>query len=225
MKNLGKFFTIASLAVFAVSCNNTGEAVEAGEAEEVATPEETSATYAVSTEGDEIHWVGFKTYSDRVHNGTIQVSEGEFITENGEIVGGTFIIDMNSIYNEDVPEEGDYNKAKLHGHLKSADFFDVENHPTATFTITDMAPAENAENGATHMVSGNLKMRGVEKNITVPAKVNVTEEMISFETPEFTIDRTQWNVEALSTSIEGLAKEQLVDDNIKLKIDLKASKA
>ncbi len=224
MKNLGKFFAIAAFGFFAVSCGNTGEAVEATEAQEVTTPEETSATYVVSTEGDEVKWVGFKTISGDKHNGTIQVTEGNFETHNGEIVGGSFVIDMNSIHNEDVPVEGDYNKAKLEGHLKSADFFDVANHPTATFTITGVTAIENGENGVTHTISGNFKMKGEEKNISFPAKVTMVDDMIMLSAPEFTIDRTDWNVMAMSASLEGFAKDKAVDNNIKLVVDLKAAK-
>ncbi len=224
MKNLGKFFAMAAFGIFAVSCNNSGEAVEANDAQEVSTPEETSATYIVSTEGDEIKWVGFKTFTESQHTGTMQVSEGKFETHNGEIVGGSFIVDMNSIYNEDLPAEGDYNKEKLVGHLKSPDFFDVANHPTATFTITGITAAENGENGVTHNISGNLKMRGNEKNITIPAKINMTDDMIELSTPEFTIDRTNWSVMYGSKNLESVAKDQLIDNNIKLVVDLKAAK-
>lgn len=225
MKNLSKFMAITAMGVFAVGCNNnTGEAVEAKEAEEVVTPEETSATYVVSTEGDEIRWEGFKTYSDGKHVGTIQVTEGEIMTEGEEIVGGTFVIDMNSINNEDLAEAPDKH-AKLTGHLKSADFFDVENHPTATFTITGITPVENGEEGTTHNISGNLKMRGEEKNITIPAKINMNGDVISVETPEFTIDRTNWNVMYGSKNLESVAKDNLIDNNIKLWIDLEAKKS
>ena len=229
MKNLRKFFTLSALVGMTFACNQAPEAdVQASEAQDVETTEPTEATvaYTVNTEGDEIHWVGFKTYSETVHNGEIQVSEGNFTVENGEITGGSFTIDMMSITNNDLPEEGDYNQARLIGHLQSEDFFHAEMYPTATFTVTDVAvaPADN-EKGATHMISGNLEMRGNTKNITIPAMVEMTEDAISLKTPEFVIDRTQWEVQALSTSIEGLAKENLVDNNIKLEINLTANRS
>ncbi|WP_417608046.1 YceI family protein [Owenweeksia hongkongensis] len=223
MKYLGKFFA-ASAVLFAVACNNAPtETVETTEAEEVATPEVTEATYAVVTEGDEVKWEGFKTYSDGKHTGAIQVTEGQLMTEGGNVVGGSFVIDMKSITNDDLPEEGDYNQAKLIGHLSSADFFDVANHPTATFTITKVEAA--AEGEATHKVSGNLNMRGTEKNITFPATINVEDEMVTLTTPEFVIDRTNWNVMYGSKNLESVAKDNLIDNNIKLIVDLKASKS
>lgn len=225
MKYLGKFFA-GTVAVFAVACSNAPtDAVEATEAVEVATPETTEATYAVSTEGDEVKWVGFKTIAAGQHTGAIQVTEGEFVTEGGNVVGGSFVIDMNSITNDDLPEEGDYNKAKLIGHLHSADFFDVANHPTATFTITGVEAIENGENGTTHNVSGNLNLRGTEKNISFPAAISVEEGVVNFSAPEFVIDRTNWNVMYGSANLESVAKDQAIDNNIKLTVDLSASKA
>ncbi|HCQ15719.1 MAG TPA: hypothetical protein DIU20_05630, partial [Cryomorphaceae bacterium] len=206
-------------------CGNAPEeTVETKEAEEVAAPQETAATYAMVTDGDEIMWEGYKTISGDSHTGTMQVTEGSFTVENGEVTGGSFTIDMNSIYNEDLPEEGDYNKAKLVGHLKSEDFFYVEKYPTATFTITSVSPVEGKE-GATHMVSGNLNMRGNEKNITFPAKIDVSGDKVSLTTPEFVIDRTNWEVMYLSANLASVAKDKAVDNNIKLQLNVEAQKA
>jgi len=229
MKNFGKFFTAAAIATTAVACNNAPEAdVEATDAVEVEEKEatETTSTYQVTTEGDEIHWVGFKTYADTEHNGTIQVKEGKLMAENGDLTGGMFVIDMTSIENEDLPEEGDYNKAKLVGHLQSEDFFYTEEYPEATFEITNVETApEGNEKDATHMISGNLTMRGNTKNITIPANVEMNDNMVQLTTPEFVIDRTNWEVMYGSNELEGLAKEQLIDNSIKLEVDLEAKKA
>ena len=225
MKVLSKFFAFAVIS-WSVACSNAPtETVETKEAEEVAEPVETAASYSVVTDGDEIQWEGYKTYSDDAHTGTIQVAEGEFQVEGENLVGGKFIIDMNSIANNDLPEEGDYNQAMLVGHLRSPDFFAVDSFPTATFVLTKVTIAEGSESGATHMFSGNLTMRGTEKNITFPATVAMENGMVKISTPEFVIDRTQWNVQYGSTSIKGLAKEKLIDNNIKLKVNLEAKKA
>ncbi len=229
MNNLKKFFMLAAGAALTVACSNAPEeTVETTEAQEVQEVQEVeaSATYVLVTDGDEVMWEGYKTYTDGSHIGTIQINEGEFNIEGEDIVGGSFVIDMNSIQNSDLPEEGDYNKAKLVGHLKSPDFFSVEEYPTATFTLTGVEATPGAESGATHNFMGNLKLRGQEKNITVPAMVSMENDMIKITTPEFVIDRTNWGVQYGSeTSIEGLAKENAIADNIKLKLDLKAKKA
>ncbi|MCR6722230.1 MAG: YceI family protein [Chitinophagaceae bacterium] len=48
------------------------------------------------------------------------------------------------------------------GHLKSADFFDAENHPKMTFESTSFAP-----NGDDYKLEGNLTLRGVTKPVTL----------------------------------------------------------
>jgi polyisoprenoid-binding protein YceI len=225
MNNLRNFFMFAAGTALTVACSNAPEeTVETTDAQEVQEVQ-ASTSYVLVTEGDEVMWEGYKTYTEGSHVGTLQISEGEFVVEGDAIVGGTFVIDMNSINNTDLNEMAD-KKAKLEGHLKSPDFFAVEQYPTATFTITSVEVAEGAENGATHTIKGNLKMRDQEKNITVPAMVNMNGDVMNITTPEFVIDRTNWGVQYGSeTSIEGLAKENAISDNLKLKLNLQAKKA
>jgi len=49
-------------------------------------------------------------------------------------------------------------------HLRSADFFDVARYPQITFRSTRIAPAGND----TFLITGQLTMRGVTKEITLP---------------------------------------------------------
>ncbi len=228
MKKLSNTLNAIAVSALLVACNNAPKAdVQASEAKEVQTSASSDAVvYQVATNVSDIRWTGFKTYADASHKGKIMMSDGEIKTQGDEIIAGNFIIDMSTITNEDLPEEGNFNQAKLIGHLSSQDFFYVEKYPTSSFTITEVKIApEDHELGITHMLSGNLEMRGNSKNITVPATIKVMEDELVMTTPEFVIDRTQWEVEALSTSIAGLAKENLVDDNIKLQIELTARRS
>ena len=209
-------FSIAALAMSAIACNNApSETVAAEEAqEEIVAP--SSAT--VDVEASQIKWVGFKTVSKDQHNGTINLSEGSVSLEDGNLVGGSFTIDMNSIICEDLTDE-EYN-AKLVGHLKNDDFFNTEEFPTARFAITGVRAEANEEKGTSHVISGNLTMRGIEKNISFPASVYVTDEGVTIEAPEFAIDRKNWNVMFGSTGIVGLAKDKLIDDSILLVLNV-----
>lgn len=231
MNDTKKFFGLALLGL-AVACNSGApEAdVQASDAQEVnETAAATASIYNVVTEGDEIAWEGYKTFNvGDAHNGTLQVSEGSFQVEGENLVGGEFTIDMNSIKSLDLAENQEY-AAKLEGHLKSPDFFAVDSFPSANFVITgaELASAEDTT-GATHYVTGNLTLRGISKSITIPAEVNVNDTEVSFATPEFVIDRSQWNVKFRSTSFTefaDLAKDKVIDNNMKLQISLKATKA
>ena len=55
-------------------------------------------------------------------------------------------------------------------HLRSADFFDVENHPEITFESTSV----KAKGGDMYDVTGNLTMRGVTKPITLSTELTGT---------------------------------------------------
>lgn len=55
---------------------------------------------------------------------------------------------------------------KRDGHLKSADFFDVQKYPSAVFTGTSFE--KTGDN--TYNITGDLTMRGVTKTIVISAK-------------------------------------------------------
>jgi polyisoprenoid-binding protein YceI len=54
-------------------------------------------------------------------------------------------------------------------HIKSADFFDAEKYPTATFTSTGMRA-----NGDSYLVDGDFTLKGVTKPITLELEFNGT---------------------------------------------------
>lgn len=228
MKIAKQIFAL-SLVASMVACNNAPEAnVQAEEAKQVDETKSVEAvTYAALTDADEISWRGYKTYSNSEHTGVIQVSEGEFKVKEGQLVGGEFTIDMNSIQNSDV--ESDEYRAKLEGHLKSPDFFHVDSFPTASFVITEVSPAEaGAESEVTHNITGNLTLRGITKSITFGAKVSVDDNNVSLSAPKVIIDRSQWNVRFRSTSFAAfadIAKEEAIDNSIELNLNIQGAKS
>ncbi len=211
-----KVLFFASAAAFMASCSSAPEStVEATDAEVV--PEVVAMAVPAKTDASTINWVGFKSYADGRHNGTVAIKGGEFKLEGDQLVGGNFTIDMASITCVDLTD-AEYN-GKLVGHLKSDDFFAVETNPEARFEITSVAASTDSI--ATHTVSGNLTMRGTTKNITIPANITVNNGSVSVTVPEFAIDRKQWGVMYGSTGIEGIAKDNLIDDNILLSMEIK----
>ncbi|MEL6274842.1 MAG: YceI family protein, partial [Bacteroidota bacterium] len=187
------FFSLFLSMLFLVACGGPeGTKVETSEAEAVSEePVKAAAVgYTVDVAASTINWEGSKLIGNDNHTGTINLQEGQLVVTNGNLAAGKFSIDMASLTSTDL--EGEY-KTKLEGHLKSADFFDVENYAEATFEITSVQVAEGNPD-ATHTITGNLTMKGQTRSIPIPAKVTMTDETITAETPKFVIDRTEWGV-------------------------------
>lgn len=219
MKN-NALAAIALSAALAWACGSNTEAVEATEAQEV--PAHLAATQAsADIDASTINWKGFKTFTNDSHVGTIALQEGAFQLQDGKLVGGRFVIDMNAIVCTDLEDEN-YN-TKLVNHLKSNDFFAVDSFPTAVFEITNVVEEANAEKGTSHVISGNLTIRGITKNISFPANVTIDENGVFLNAPEFGVNRTQFNVMFRSSGIAGVLKDQLIDDNILLTFNVKGN--
>ena len=96
---------------------------------------------------------------------TWSVSHMGFSTYVGQFVNvsGALTLDpanpANSTLSASVPlADVASNDDGLNGHLRTADFFDVDNHPTATFVATSIAVDEDDADEAT--VTGDLTLRG-----------------------------------------------------------------
>ena len=215
---------IAAAAIIAVSCSNGTKADEAvtGEAQEVEVTAE--ATDYELVEGSYLKWRGFKSYVASEHIGTIGVQAGTLAVAGNQLVGGTIIIDMNSISNEDIEDEG--KRGYLEGHLKSDAFFFVDNFPTAVFEIVEVR--EESADAAPSVVVGNLTIRGITNSIEFPADVTVEEGIVHFSAPTFSIDRTKWNVkyhDSEDATIAETLKEDMIDHSIELTINVSATNA
>ena len=187
-------------------------------AQEVDTPTAAAVDYKVNTESTSVTWTGSKPTG--THQGTINVTEGSLSVNNGQVVGGSFGLDMNSITVNDLKAgEG---KEKLEGHLKTGDFFETEKYPVGKFTITKVEPVSGSET-ATHNVTGNLTLKDQTHSVTIPANIAVSGEKITAVTPKFTINRTTWGIN-YNSGILGTVKDKLINDDVALVINLTAAK-
>ncbi|MEL6140946.1 MAG: YceI family protein, partial [Bacteroidota bacterium] len=82
----------------------------------------------VDATASQLTWKGYKVTGS--HEGTISVKEGQLLMEDGQLTGGSFVIDINSMTCTDL--QGGM-ADKLLGHLKCDDFFGAEAHPEAKF--------------------------------------------------------------------------------------------
>lgn len=211
-----KWFVLAILLTVGMACSSApeGENVGAGDASGEAAA---AGSDSYSLETGVVFWNAGKPTGK--HNGTVNLSQAELGLEDGSLVSGNFTIDLSTLVNADLTAET--GKADLEGHLKSADFFDVANHPNATFVITRVEPATAA--GVTHNVTGDLTIKGISRSVTIPAEVLVEGDVLRIKTPDFVINRTEWDLKYGSGTI-GTLQDKLIYDEVGLAINLTAVK-
>ncbi|MEM6963341.1 MAG: YceI family protein [Bacteroidota bacterium] len=217
MRTLLKFsFAFMLLALLASCGGDKAKAAKTTDAVDAeATKTAASKSYALS-EGT-VHWTGSKIVGDD-HKGTLNVTSGELSAEGNKIVSGNFTIDMKSLNNTDLAGDPD-SKAKLEGHLKGADFFDVEKFPAASFAVTSVKEATGESSN--YEITGNLTMKGETKSITFPALVMAKDGGLTAHTDKFTINRTDWGVK-YGSGLLGVAKDKAISDDVVLEITLMA---
>lgn len=154
----------------------------------------------------EINWWGYKLVKAETssHNGTLDLKSGNIAMKGNNIVGGTFVFDMNTIDNKDLT--GEYHD-KLNGHLKNGDFFEVEKYPTASFTITSVKANSNKIYNS--LVTGNLTIKGIDKVISFPAKVQYSKGILNLVSDKFSFDRQKFGIAYKSTMQDVLLKDDI----------------
>ncbi|WP_347372916.1 YceI family protein [Aequorivita sp. Q41] len=214
--NFLKITMMAFLTVAAFSCKNTEKEAEIA-TEEVAEATETAVAYTVDAAASQITWEGAKPVG--THNGTISLTSGTIHLNNGAVEAGNFVIDMNSINDQDLEGE---QKANLEAHLKGTvegkegHFFNVKEFPTATFEMTGV---EN------NVVKGNLTIKDKTNAIEFPATVTMDGDKMMLKSETFEIDRTKWDVNYGSKSVFDNLGDKFINDAIKITVSLVATKA
>jgi polyisoprenoid-binding protein YceI len=133
------------------------------------------------------------------HEGNFQTFTVSGAVADGQLTAIEGSIDMAST---------DSDAEKLTSHLKSADFFDVEQFTTATFKSNSISAGEDGS----HMVTGTLDFHGVQKEITFPATITVAEGSASLKA-EFAMNRKDFSVEYPGRP------DDLIKDDVLIKLD------
>ncbi|MFO0970492.1 MAG: YceI family protein [Gemmataceae bacterium] len=176
-------------ALAILGCTALWQAGWAGEAKKIElTPDNTK-----------IEWTGTKPGGKHV-GGFTKVS-GSAEVAAGAVSKIALDIDCNSL-TSDTP--------KLTKHLKSADFFEVVNHPKATFVTTKIEAGSDVAK-ATHTITGDLTIRGKTKSIVIPATVSAKDGLTL--SSSFTISKKDFGM----TYGEGK-----IDDAVTIKVSVKA---
>lgn len=193
-----------------VSCENPAEKsnkAETSEPKEIPSQPATGKKWTF-TEDSTITFVGSKVSGS--HTGGFKDFDGYFHVSSDTLAptGHKVVIDMTSTYTDN---------DKLTDHLKSPDFFHTEKFPQATFIATDLKQ-EAGPSSATHVLTGNLTLHGVEKSIDIPIKVSKNGEQIDIDA-DFFINRFDFGIKYPGKTDDLIRKEVVI------KFDLTAKPA
>jgi polyisoprenoid-binding protein YceI len=163
-------------------------------------------TYVIEPSTSKVEWTGAKITAS--HEGSFSQFLGTITVASGKPESAKIHLDIDTPSLATHPD-------KLAGHLKSADFFDVEKFPKATFDSTTVAVGGGS--GATHTVTGNLSLHGVTKSVTFPAAVTISPAKVSAKA-DFSISRKDWNL-----VYPGMPND-LIKDDVAIHLTLEAPK-
>lgn len=224
-KQLFHISLFAALFILAVGCKSKNyDDAGAKDAGDVATSTEASNSFSVISDQSVINWEGYKPTG--THTGTVNISEGAIAMKNGNIESGEFTLDMSTITNADLDGKM---KDNLEAHLKGTvdekrnDFFDIRTYPTGGFAITKVTKLMN-DPEATHIVNGNLTLKGVTKQVSFRAKVESNGNQVTASSVPFKIDRTEWNIQFKSKKFFENLKDNFINDEMGIQINLVAQK-
>ncbi|HVK97228.1 MAG TPA: YceI family protein [Flavisolibacter sp.] len=161
----------------------------------------------VNTATSVITWKGTKMSGMGSHSGTVKMKYGELYIKGGQLTGGYFVADMNIIRVTDIPADDVVPIRNLTNHLKID--FDVRKFPTAKFEVTKVQYVTQED----LQVSGNLTIKDVTKNITVPVKATGKNTWYT----AFRFNRFHWNIGKDGSWLE----KRMVDEDVELTVLLK----
>ena len=151
------------------------------------------------------------------HQGTVDLARGEVILDDNNLVGGHFIIDMQSIRCTDLKEPY---KAKLERHLRSKDFFATDSIPTASLHISAVNYRDEAMNA---LIKGELTIKEITHPIEFPAKVKVSNGRFA-AVGVLKIDRTKYDVRYRSENFFENLGDRAIDDVFELEVNIGAKR-
>ena len=173
-----------------------------------------SFNFIVNSELSSVEW-----FCGR-HFGCVMLDTGYIDVVDGVISGGKFVIDLNSLYDDDI--ENELLRQTLSNVIKSFEFFDISHYPSTTFTIEKLIGLSDNE----FNVSGNLTLKGKTLPINFNAEIDIAEDTVKVYSDYISIDRTMWGINYLSKKFDPEDKEQMhVPDKIEFLVRLLAVRA
>lgn len=181
------------LLLFVIGCQN-----QVIEKEEIIEELNIEGIYLLYVDNSVMNWKGSKIIGD-AHEGTIKISEG-FIDFDNEL--GYFVVDMATMREKD--------NSDVINHLRSEDFFNVDEYPTSTIEFISI-------NG--NVITANLTILDKTNEISFPAEF-ILEDNLIYANANFEIDRTKWGIIYNSGNFFKNLGDNVIKDEIEFNLDL-----
>jgi polyisoprenoid-binding protein YceI len=164
-----------------------------------------------SGNGSTVKWLAKQVTGQ--HEGTVNFGKMDInFDEAGTMTSANFAVDMTTIKNTDLDEGS---ATKLVGHLKSADFFDTENHPYSMFNATSI----QSMGKGSYEITGDLTIKEITNSITFKAvATNIDGKVMA--NAKVIIDRSKFDVKYRSGSFFESLGDKLIYDDFELDINI-----
>ena len=164
-------------------------------------------TYQIDTSASRVEW------ACDIHNGTISFDHGELKVADGKLVGGSFIVCMESIIDIDI--DYDLMRLTLQNTLKSVDFFYSEKYHYSNFLVDHV---EN--NSEPAVIFGDLTIVGITHCIRFSFDLSFESDTVRAKSEEITLDRTKWGITSMSKEDAKSDKSFIVPDDFYIVVTL-----
>lgn len=136
-----------------------------------------------------------------------------------EATKGSIVIDAKTLSVEN---------SAMKQHMLGADWMDVEKNPTITFTVGSLADVKQEGSTVTATVKGKFSLKGVEKEISVPAKVTLLPGKLADRTGgklkgDLLVVRTEFTIKRSDYGINPKAPTDKVSDEVKVTLAIAGS--
>lgn len=177
--------------------------------------------FVLDLEKSVVRWTGKNLLNH--HEGTLRLSAGEVVLEDGSLVRAEFTMDMRTLACADLTD-ATWNQ-KLLAHLMDADFFDAANWPQATFVTTSATEIPESTPGLpNYEITGQLSVRGRKQELGFTAAIGSPDGLSLGGQAELEWDRTCWGAIYGSGKFFDRLGQHLVNDFVHLHLKIVATK-
>lgn len=172
-------------------------------------------TFKADAAATVITWDGKKI--GREHSGTIALKEGWLNFDGKLITAGEFTIDMTTIKDLDIKDDG--MRAKLEGHLKSDDFFGVATYPLAKIILN----SSSLNTDGTLTVKGHITIKAATHPVEFVAKSAKSGDLTIWSAL-ITINRALYDVRYGSGTFFSNLGDNAINDDFTVDVKLAVKK-